>query len=175
MKSLKDLISRTEAASKELRAGLAQAREQLEALKAQRAEIEDISPTMEVVRRRVEEFADRVAHSVHAEYPSPERFLAGSHYHRPEYFEPPQVLAFYLKDILAEAILERCAETAAERLTISESERKSKLAKLDEEILAAELAEEAVIRMAEASGFPVERRIDADPRAILSPDEDLPR
>lgn len=174
MKALKDLISRTQSASKQLRTGLSEAREQIEALKAKKAETEALPPTMEVITRRAEEFADRVAHSVRSQYPDPERFIAG-HYEPPQYYDPSETMGYYLRHILADAIVNECEEALEGRETISEQERGSRLAKIDADILAAELAEEAVIRMAEAGGFPVERRIDADPRAVLARDEDLPQ
>lgn len=50
----------------------------------------------------------------------------------------------------------------------AEAARPALISKLDAEILALELAEEAFIRQAEKSGLPILRRADADPRAALA-------
>lgn len=51
--------------------------------------------------------------------------------------------------------------------------RAAHLAEIDAEIRAAEKAEEIAIRQAEAMGFPILRRADADPRVVLARDDDL--
>ncbi|TGQ94637.1 hypothetical protein EN851_03535 [Mesorhizobium sp. M8A.F.Ca.ET.208.01.1.1] len=51
---------------------------------------------------------------------------------------------------------------------------KQMLAKLDAELLELEMAEEALLRAAEAAGIEILRRIDADPRAVLAADSALP-
>jgi len=51
--------------------------------------------------------------------------------------------------------------------------QETELARIDAELLDAELAEEGVIRDLEASGFDMLRRPDADPRALLAADEVL--
>lgn len=56
---------------------------------------------------------------------------------------------------------------------LSDDDRKARIIKKAAEILALELAEEAVIRNAEELGLDVLRRSDADPRAVLAAKEDL--
>lgn len=56
---------------------------------------------------------------------------------------------------------------------IPAEERQAKLAKLDEELLELELAEEALIRGADRMGVTLLGRADADPRAVLASDETL--
>jgi hypothetical protein len=56
---------------------------------------------------------------------------------------------------------------------ISESERQRRLEDVDRDLLDAELAEESIIRAAEASGFPVLPQ-QLDPQALLAADEALP-
>lgn len=51
--------------------------------------------------------------------------------------------------------------------------RTARLAEIDTEIRAAEKAEEIAIRQAEAVGFAILRRADADPRIVLASDADL--
>ncbi|MBZ9695504.1 hypothetical protein [Mesorhizobium sp. CO1-1-9] len=48
------------------------------------------------------------------------------------------------------------------------------LAKLDVEILDLEMVEESLVRAAEAAGIEILRRGDADPRAVMAPDNSLP-
>ena len=48
------------------------------------------------------------------------------------------------------------------------AERSRRLAELDAQILAAEITEERVVEALEAAGVPVQRRADADPRAVLA-------
>ncbi|WP_146165108.1 hypothetical protein [Mycoplana dimorpha] len=57
---------------------------------------------------------------------------------------------------------------------ISEQERALCIVEINRKILDAELAEESMILAAEAGGFPVLRRRDADRRAVLAHDKVLP-
>lgn len=56
---------------------------------------------------------------------------------------------------------------------ISDDDRVAELARLDADALAAELAEEAIVRSLEKDGMAVLRRPDADPRATLADDREL--
>ena len=56
---------------------------------------------------------------------------------------------------------------------IPAEEREAALRRIDEDLLDLELAEEAAIRSAEAVGLHVQRRADADPRAVLASDDAL--
>jgi len=58
--------------------------------------------------------------------------------------------------------------------TASVAKKRADLAALDADLLAAEMAEESLIRSAEASGIEITRRRDADPRAVLAADAALP-
>ena len=46
-------------------------------------------------------------------------------------------------------------------------ERAARLTEIDQQLLALEMSEEAMIEEAEAAGIRIARRVDADPRAIL--------
>ena len=52
-------------------------------------------------------------------------------------------------------------------------EQAAELTRIDGELLSAEMAEEGVIRELEASGFEIQRRADADARALLAHDREL--
>lgn len=56
----------------------------------------------------------------------------------------------------------------AGRTVLAPEDRDTRAAKAKAELLKLELAEEAAIRRAEAAGLPVDRRADADPRAVLA-------
>ena len=56
---------------------------------------------------------------------------------------------------------------------MSATEQADELKRIDDEILAAELAEEGTIRALEGAGLEVARRSDADPRALLAHDREL--
>ena len=56
---------------------------------------------------------------------------------------------------------------------LAADERAKSVARLDADLLDAELAEERLIREAERAGLSVLRRADADPRALLAHDDEL--
>lgn len=64
-------------------------------------------------------------------------------------------------------------DLTAGRETISAAERAERVTAAKEALLQAEMAEEAACRALEASGVPVARRSDADPRAVLASDDAL--
>jgi hypothetical protein len=76
---------------------------------------------------------------------------------------------------IAQMIGARLAEDyRANNLTgIADDDRAAQLARIDADALAAEMAEEAVIRSMEAEGLPILRRPDAAPRALLAADTEL--
>lgn len=58
---------------------------------------------------------------------------------------------------------------------LSSDEKQAELLRIETEVFDVELAEEAAIREAEKVGLPILRRGDADPRAALAADSELPR
>lgn len=57
---------------------------------------------------------------------------------------------------------------------LTEAERDAERTRLEAELIAAELVEEALVREAERSGIVLERRADAHPAAVLAPDAAMP-
>lgn len=57
---------------------------------------------------------------------------------------------------------------------MSAATKAGELAALDEKLLSLELAEEALIRAMEGGGLTALRRADADPRAVLAADSEMP-
>ena len=72
---------------------------------------------------------------------------------------------------LISARLVQAYEGGPEPMTASQ--QAAELERIDDEIFSAECAEEAVVRQLEQSGFEVQRRPDADPRALLAHDREL--
>jgi hypothetical protein len=70
-------------------------------------------------------------------------------------------------------LAEMIAPAYADAKPIEAAEREATLRRIDDELLDLEMAEEAAIRGAEASGLSILRRADADPRAVLLADKDL--
>lgn len=86
----------------------------------------------------------------------------------------PGLLALVGRDTLRMAAEAKLIEGYAGRQGITEAERASRLTVLEDEALDLELVEESLIRQAEAAGMIIQRRADADPRAVLAFDRDLP-
>lgn len=88
--------------------------------------------------------------------------------------QPGAVIAKLLPEALARAIATdlHANYAAATAKPLAPAMRAKELARLDADLLAAEVAEEAAIRAAEARGEQVDRRADADPRAVLAHMED---
>jgi hypothetical protein len=85
------------------------------------------------------------------------------------------VLAFAASaDAIGAALTARLEdEYASEAEPLTAAEKSAELDRIDDEILAAELAEEGVVRELEAAGFEILRRPDADPRALLAAASEL--
>ncbi|NGM47951.1 hypothetical protein G5B31_20755 [Rhodobacter sp. SGA-6-6] len=76
----------------------------------------------------------------------------------------------HLRDVIAGQIGDRLAGEPG----MSDQTRAKRLTQAERDILEAELAEEAIIRQAEASGIAVARRPDASPIALLAAAASLP-
>lgn len=92
-------------------------------------------------------------------------------------YTPPveRLVRTYLFPLLGEKLKAQILEAEKAEPGISEIERAKILDELDARKLQAELVEESIIRAAERAGFTMSRRANADPRATLAFDEDLPR
>lgn len=84
------------------------------------------------------------------------------------------LLAWLHKDELLRALDREIDLTADDEHALSTAARTAKLNDIDQEMLAIEREEEALITQTESEGFPVLRRRDADPRAVLGLSSDLP-
>ena len=77
-------------------------------------------------------------------------------------------LLVLLKPLLRETLVAKVEAAYADTPAgLTAEERKRELARLDEQLLALERAEEQALQVAEANGLPIDRREDADVRAVL--------
>lgn len=86
----------------------------------------------------------------------------------------PRFIAAAIALAAKPALTERLEAYYSKQTVVSEAERDQARAKLDAELLDLELAEESLIREAEAAGLTILRRADADPRAVLAAQSSLP-
>lgn len=93
--------------------------------------------------------------------------------HVPEALFAPW-LATIAPDALRSFFLGQVDDVYADRDDPPEDQRPAMIARLDTQVLGLELTEEALVRQAEASGIPILRRGDADPRTVLAHNDALP-
>lgn len=74
---------------------------------------------------------------------------------------------------IRDIIVDRLDEFYAQHAAMSAADKAAAIVKIDAELLDLELAEEGAIRAAEQAGLAIERREDADPRAVLAADASL--
>lgn len=152
--------------------GLAAVRSQVSNLKADRVKVGRAAVPLDVALKRIEEWVDRETVAHRYVLPSPEQFATPD-------FRSPQckiehALAALMGEYVAETMKERVTAQYQSVVFLDDTAREQKLKALDRQLLDCELAEESIIRQAELSGFPVCRRADADPRAVLAHDRSLP-
>jgi hypothetical protein len=162
------LVKSVQNAREEISSSIGALRHAIATMKDERERVLGTPVTLEAAEARVDEWVDgRVSHFImvdgYSQLPGnwskpvlPDDFKQPPRSYLPRESDLLQTLAYYLKDALAEA------------------ERKDRLAELDRNILDAEMSEESIIRDAEASGFSIPRRRDADPRAVLASHDALP-
>lgn len=173
-KNVTALMSNARTAGDELRRGIQDLRDHIETLRDRREEILKLPVALPLAEKRIDEWVTSQVSGARSTATRPEHFVSSR-----EGWTPPR---FALVDSLVIALANQAAQALKEDLRtlyenmdcIDEADRQVEIAKLDEEMLDAELAEEGIIRTAEAAGFPVRRRADADPRAVLAVDEVLP-
>lgn len=172
--SISGIRKRTRSVWREISDGLEAIRAHVRELQDQRRHTEHLPTSLEKAHARVDAFIAGEQAFAADRAPAPEVFSRSpSDYRRPKY-EMMHLLVAYLAPALGEAMKAAVSVSYVEAEGISEDERSERLAKLDRDLLDAELAEEAVIRAAEDAGFSVHRRKDADPRAVLAHVEELP-
>lgn len=75
---------------------------------------------------------------------------------------------------LRSQVEERLETAMAGRQPLTMAERAEQIAKVEAELFAGEMMEEAIVRSVEQAGLDVQRRADASPAAVLASDASLP-
>lgn len=139
-------------------------------LKGRRAEIESASVSRDRVEAAIAKALDRLTELGASSFRLG-HMVAGNEIQPRTNFSPDEVvgLIIAINRSAVEALINRDLDLLyADGDGIGDTERKSQLARLSDEILAAERAEEMAVRAAEDAGFDILRRADADPRAVLA-------
>lgn len=176
--NLAGLLKKTHSAGSDIKAGLSDVRGRIADLQAERRRVESLPPELDTAVERIDRWVAAMEHTARAGIvPEPARFAAS-----PEHYRQPRsgrdefaaIMVAFLGDELAARVKAQVQEVYADRPGISDAEREKRLAQLDRDLLDAELAEESLIRAAEAAGFTIARRADSDPRAVLADQKEMP-
>jgi len=155
--------------------GLESIRSQIDDLKSERDDIESQPVDEASAQARAELWVSRVVANAREKAPGPDRFSwSPSNWRQPDSTEIADAVTAYQADALAIAVKQEVSDLYKTMQGLTDRQRELALADVDRKILELELAEEALIRGAEASNIPVNRRADADPRAVLAHHSVLP-
>lgn len=171
-KIMGDAIAATRSASKQLGDGITSIRGHIGKLKQQKSEIALKPVTIEAALARAEGWVHYITRG------SVELSPSAKHFSRPDYQLPimnaESLLIAQMAARMSDTLKADIEKLYAERPGITEEERVMRVREIERKLLDAELTEESMIRAAEAGGFPVLRRGNADPRAVLAHDKALP-
>ena len=169
------LLARTKAANDELRDGLEATRARIAELTERRDELASARVSIEVARRRIDAFVERERAQPLLDSWGADHFTFGqADYRPPEIHDRLRFLYAHLLRVVGEEMKADLDELYGEAPVVDDAKREGELLKLEGELLDCELVEESVIRAAEAAGFPITRRADADVRAVLATADSLP-
>lgn len=175
--SIAKTLSNARSVSNVIGDSLAQIRSQIDDLKFRRDEIEALPVAAEVAVDRAEKWAEREVAQARQAAPTPSYFSVSQKMWAEVYMpncEPGAILLAYMGEAFVESVKMQVKAAYGDDRGTTEKQRLGLLAQNDAEILAAELAEEAIVRHAERQGFKIDRRRDADPRAVLAHESALP-
>lgn len=85
------------------------------------------------------------------------------------------LIAWLFEDVLVARLIDEIDRVAADDIALSDEARAARLAEIATRLLELERAEEAAIRLAATEGTKIQRRPDADLRAVLQLDPSTPR
>jgi len=172
-----DALKRAKSVSAVIAESLEEIRKQIDDLKSAREDIAMLPVTEEVAVSRAVQLMRLSITSAQQEVRSPNDFSLPPGNWKSQYI-PKQdfgaLVIAYLGDQIIEAATAEVRQAYTDRQGISDEDRQKLMDANDREILSAELLEEAIIRGAEEQGFSIERRMDADPRAVLAHESALP-
>ncbi len=163
-------------ASQQLGRGVADIRSHIVALKVERKRIAALPVDQEEAFVRIDRLVEVVTETARQVYPNPFDMTRPDYQPKYHFAQRPELL------LLAQMGAEIAQRMKAEALEFYQTNpgldaatRAERIRGVDRKILDAELAEESMIRSAEAAGFPILRRRDADPRAVLAHEKVLPQ
>ncbi|CUX23206.1 conserved hypothetical protein [Agrobacterium deltaense Zutra 3/1] len=172
LKTIGNALRATQAASQNINNGISELRRHIQDIKRERSKVVDLPISKEETLERVDAMIDHLTRDARYFYPDPKDIS------RPGFsannISAISILIAQRASDMAEKMKRDVEDFYASAVGITSDERENRLRDIDRKILDAELAEESLIRAAENSGFPILRRRDADPRAVLAHDKVLP-
>lgn len=175
--NLTDLLKRAKSVSTVITESLEEIRSQIEDLKSRQDEISELPVAEDVAVSRAVAWMQARIVAAQQHVGSPARFSVSPDRWKNGWESTVDFGALtlaYLGDQLLDAVSSEIKQLYAGRPGITDKERQKLLDDNDRQILDAELMEEAIIRQAEQQGYTIERRVDADPRAVLAHESALP-
>ncbi|QND58224.1 hypothetical protein [Mesorhizobium huakuii] len=172
---LAGMLKAAKSASVEVTEGLDALRAEISDLKAKRNQVESTPVPKQEALKRLDAFLAQLGERA-------ERFFYAQVFTQREDYRPPAILPSNMGEVAlgfaAPLLRERVAALISESYGTgdgpSTEAHRQIVTKLDADIFELELAEEALVRNAEAAGIEILRRADADPRAVLASDDSLP-
>jgi hypothetical protein len=172
-----DALKKAKSVSSVIADSLQELRDQVEDAKSRREEILGLPVPVEVAISRAVDAMRRDIADAQQRSTRPSQFAVSPASWSKSYHsmaEPGTLALAWLGDLLIDAVPAQIKAVYGENAGVTDHERQKLLDENDRELLDTELAEESIIRYAEDQGFSIERRIDADPRAILAHQSEMP-
>jgi hypothetical protein len=169
-----NFAKRAKALNEELLQNLESIRDKITGLKDQRKLVEKQYVDKATALARVDVWTDVMVERARRYLPSVASFAGNNPHFRPPETDFDAVVALALAPVIQERMRSQIEEFYGEEAGIPDAERKQLLSDADREILDLEMAEESIIRHAEGAGISINRRADADPRAVLAHVDALP-
>ncbi|TIN84869.1 hypothetical protein [Mesorhizobium sp.] len=168
------MLKATKSAAAEVKSGLDQLRAQIADLKKRRSQLEMAPVPKEEALKRIDALMDHLTERADI-FLRAEQFTERDRYVMPALGQnAATILLGFAAPLLRQRLVEKLSETYAAGDGPTADAHRQLLAKFDAELLDLELAEESLVRAAEAAGIEILRRGDADPRAVLAADSSLP-
>ena len=149
-------------------------RDRIADLKNQRHDVDSNYVDRDTAMQRVDAYLNVVVSRARNAAPSVRQFVHNEkHWHVPS-FDQDAAVILSLESSIRKNLQDQIDLFYQSENGIEDFERAQMLADIDRKILDVELAEEAIIRSAEKAGAIINRRWDADVRAVLASDRVLP-
>ncbi|SIP89866.1 hypothetical protein SAMN05880590_10177 [Rhizobium sp. RU35A] len=162
-------------ASQQLGRGVADIRSHIVALKLERKRIAALPVDQDETFARIDRLVDVATEAARQLYPTPADMVRPDYQPKPVALKPELLLLAQMGAEIGQRMKAEALEFYKANPGLDAATRADRIRSVDRKILDAELAEESMIRSAEAAGFPILRRRDADPRAVLAHEKVLPQ